>query len=161
MNDSTVSVLDPRVISCLPAAEDLDRAEEKMLQGVQPVTFLKHHFSPGIYVREIWMPEGSIVLGHRHRTRHLNVVAHGEALVRINGQIFRAMAPWTFESDPGVRKALAIVRDMTWLTIHANPDDCQDVEVLELRLMIPTPAWEAAREKQEAHAAFCRLKGGL
>lgn len=115
---------------------ELERAEGKMLQGVQPVTFLKHHFAPGIYMREIWMPAGAIILGHEHLTEHLNVVVSGKCLVRSEGNIRPISAgpcPVTFKSGAGVRKALYIIEDTTWFTVHVNPDNCRDIPTLEQR----------------------------
>lgn len=116
--------------------EELERMEGQLLGQVDVVTFLKHHFAPGIYVREIWMPAGSIILGHEHKNDHLNIVVSGKCLVRAEGQlrqITAGPAPVTFRSGAGVRKALYIIEDTTWMTVHENPDDSQDIPLLEDR----------------------------
>lgn len=128
MNPATVA---------LPDTAELERAEGRMLLGVQPVTFLKHHFAPGIYVREIWMPAGAVILGHEHLTEHLNIVVCGKCLVRAEGEvrvISAGPAPVTFKSGAGVRKALYILEDTTWMTVHANLNDQRDIPTLEARL---------------------------
>lgn len=108
-----------------------------MLNGIQPVTFLKHHFAPGIYVREIWMPSGPLILGQRHLTDHLNIITQGKVLVRAEGELRLIHAigpvPVTFRSGAGVRKALFILEDTTWMTVHINVDDCEDILTLENR----------------------------
>lgn len=117
---------------------ELERAEGRMLQGIQPVTFLKHHFAPGIYVREIWMPAGAIILGHEHLTDHLNVVVSGKCMVRAEGAvriISAGPSPVTFRSGASVRKALFILEDTTWMTVHENLNNQRDIPALENRLI--------------------------
>ena len=94
--------------------------EGAMLQVPQTNCPNKHYFSPGVYVREIFMPAGTVVIGHEHKTRHLNIVSTGRARVMMNGVIKEIVAPVTFESEPGVRKVLHILEDMVWSTVHVT-----------------------------------------
>jgi len=93
-----------------------------------PVT---HRFSPGIYAREITMPAGMTGVGHKHRTRHLNMAMTGRALVTIDGVTTEITAPFVFESAPGAQKAFHVLEDLCWITIHANPDDISDIVEME------------------------------
>ena len=77
-----------------------------------------NHFAPGVYVREIFMPAGAFVVGHKHKTEHLNVMLTGRARVLMNGAVHELAAPFTFRSGAGVRKVLFILEDCTWQTIH-------------------------------------------
>ena len=83
---------------------------------------LTHTFSDGVYAREIFMPKGMYVVGHKHKTRHLNIVSTGKAKVWMNGKIVEIVAPFTFESDKNVRKILFIEEDMFWTTIHLTTE---------------------------------------
>jgi hypothetical protein len=96
---------------------------------------LEHRFSPGVYVRQITMPAGAFVIGHKHKTQHLNIVMTGRARVMMNGIIEEIVAPCIFESQSGVQKVLLIEEDMVWATVHTNHDDCQDVVKLEEKLI--------------------------
>ena len=87
---------------------------------------LTHTFSDGVYAREIFMPKGMIVIGHVHRTKHLNIVSTGKARVFYDGEMHEITAPYTFESEAGVRKALFILEDMFWTTIHVTDETNQD-----------------------------------
>lgn len=151
----------------LPALPDtraeLEQAEGKLLQGGQVVRFLKHHFAPGIYVREIWMPAGAIILGHEHTGDHLNVVVSGEFLLRAEGQVRRIVAgpiPVTFRSAAGVRKALYIIEDTTYMTVHVNEDDCHDIPTLEGRLIHKSATFKQ-HEIEMAKADFDRARHNL
>lgn len=94
---------------------------------------LTHTFSDGVYAREIFMPAGMLIVGQVHNTKHLNIVSKGSALVYSNGKVMKVEAPFTFESEAGVRKILYIIEDMFWTTIHVT--DETDVEVLENTLV--------------------------
>ena len=96
---------------------------------------LEHRFSPGVYVRQITMPAGAFVIGHKHKTQHFNIVMSGRARVMMNGIIEEVAAPCMFESQAGVQKVLLIEEDMIWATVHANPENCQDVVKLEEELI--------------------------
>ena len=104
----------------------------KMEQVDAPV---EHKFSPGVYVRQITMPAGTFVIGHKHKTQHLNIVMTGRAKVMMNGIVEEIVAPCIFESQAGVQKVLLIEEDMVWATVHTNPDNCQDVVKLEESLI--------------------------
>lgn len=87
---------------------------------------LTHTFSDCVYAREIFMPKGMIVIGHIHKTKHLNIVSTGKARVFYDGEMHEITAPYTFESNAGVRKALFILEDMFWTTIHVTDETNQD-----------------------------------
>ena len=83
---------------------------------------LTHTFSDGVYAREIFMPKGMIVVGHTHKTKHLNIVSTGKAKVWYNGSVKEITAPYTFESEAWMRKVLYIEEDMFWTTIHITDE---------------------------------------
>ena len=87
---------------------------------------LTHLFAPGVYYREIFMPANTCVVGHKHKTEHLNIVLSGKALVIIDGEKHKIEAPTVFVSKPGVSKVLLIIEDMRYATIH--PTDETDIE---------------------------------
>lgn len=92
---------------------------------------LNHYFAPNIYVREIFMPAGSLVLGKTHLTTHLNSVVMGCVRLMMNNKIQEISAPYTFVSEAGTQKALYIVKDCIWQTTHYNPTNTQSVSELE------------------------------
>lgn len=91
---------------------------------------LNHHFSNGVYIREITMPAGSAIVGKIHKTEHFNIITSGEC------KVFTADEGWKhrkagdiFSSKGGVQKALRCITDVTWLTVHiANEDDISKIE---------------------------------
>lgn len=95
---------------------------------------LKHLFAPGVYIREIWMPAGSIVIGKIHKTEHFNIVQKGRVSV-FSPNCRREMieGPVTFLSAPGIQKVLYIHEDTVWSTVHVTED--RDLERLEAALI--------------------------
>jgi len=131
----------------LPTNYEIERVEGQLLAaqriGKLPVVDipLTHRFAPGIYLREVFMPAGSFVIGHEHKTEHFNIVLQGVASVMIGGQLHFLSAPHTFISAPGVRKVLYIHEDMIWQTVHPNPANIQDIPTLEAAHVIQSQSF--------------------
>lgn len=106
---------------------------------------LTHTFSDGVYAREIFMPKGMFVVGHVHNTKHLNIVSQGSAYVYMEGRVSLITAPFTFESNAGVRKALFILEDMFWTTIHVT--DETNIETLEETLIDKSKSEDLTSDK--------------
>lgn len=101
---------------------------------------LQHHFAPGIYLREIFMPTGAVVIGKIHRTAHLNLIERGScSIVHADGSTEHLTAPYTFVSQPGVQKVLYIHEDCVWKTIH--PTSERDLDRLEAELIEPDDSY--------------------
>ena len=85
---------------------------------------LAHHFGPGVYAREVWRPAGTFIIGHAHKTAHLNVVVSGRLNVFMDGKVVQRKAGDVFMSEAGVRKMTYCPADCaegaTLLTIHAT-----------------------------------------
>lgn len=128
-----VSIVPP--VAPAPRKESIAEVVEILKQCEQPEMPVTHHFSPGIYCREIFMPAlpggGTYVVGHIHKTRHQNIVLTGRALVTIDGVTQEIVAPFVFESEAGAQKLLHVIEDMRWMTVHANPDNITDIPTVE------------------------------
>jgi quercetin dioxygenase-like cupin family protein len=138
---------------------DIEKLEGIMLNLEQVETPLTHRFAPGVYLREIFMPEGAMVIGHQHKTKHFNIVISGSAYVAMDGEIVLVQAGDTFTSEPGVRKALLILEDMRWQTVHPISENASDwtpeqqlalVEVLEDELIIRSETWQKHHAELES-----------
>lgn len=99
---------------------------------------LEHFFAPGVYVRSIFMPSGSIVIGKIHKTEHLNIIEQGSVmLISEDGSREILSAPHTFVSKAGVQKVLHIIEDCRWKTVHVTTET--DIPTLEAMLVEPIP----------------------
>jgi hypothetical protein len=97
---------------------------------------LRHLFARDVYIREIFMPVGEVIIGAEHTTEHFNTVLKGRASVIMEGEVHEIVAPCTFVSRPGVRKVLKIHEDCVWQTIHANPENITDTALIEKTLCV-------------------------
>jgi len=111
--------------------ELIDRMEQSLKDGVynEPDCPVIHHFSDGVYAREIFMPKGSLVIGKIHKTSHLNIISKGKVTVRTQFGINEYTAPHTFRSPIGAQKAVYCHEDTVWTTIH--PTEETDLEKIE------------------------------
>jgi len=118
---------------------DIDDLEAKLLGEPEfdcPVT---HRFGPGVYIREVLMPKGAYIIGHRHKTTHVNIMLTGVlGLLNDDGTETLMRAPQTFVAQPG-RKMAFIYEDVIWQNVHAT--DETDVEKLEEMFLDMTPAF--------------------
>lgn len=96
-----------------------------------------HHFTHGIYAREIFIPKGCLLTGKMHRTHHLNIVSAGVIEVMTDEGMKLIRAPYTFTASPGTKRVGLAHEDTVWTTIHPNPDDERDLLKLEAALIIP------------------------
>ena len=110
----------------------------------------KHYFAPGIYIREIFMPADTYVIGKIHRTEHFNTLLTGKCgLFEADGTQTILKAPLTFVSQPGVQKALYIYEDCLWQTIHVTKE--RDMEALEAEIIEPDESYpKVNRDKERA-----------
>lgn len=119
----------------------LDRLEESMLASGASLVELPvvHRFTPGLYVREIFMPAGTLLTSRIHNTEHPYVVTKGRVSVFIpDVGIQHIEAPYIGVTKPGTRRVLYIHEDTTWLTFHPLVDgerDEHDLAEIEARII--------------------------
>ncbi len=120
---------------------NMEELESKMLLEAQPVCPVTNYFSPGVYLREITMPTGAVILGHRHITKHMNIISKGSCNLKDldTGEVVVLTAPYTFESQPGVRKLLYIIDECVWTTVHVT--DSIDLEEIEKQVIDKSDTW--------------------
>lgn len=100
----------------------------------------KHYFAPGAYVREIFMPAGTYVIGKIHKTEHFNIIQKGRlSLVNEDGSSTELSGPTTFVSKAGVQKAMYIHEDTVWSTVHITNE--RNMEALEAEIIESDPSY--------------------
>lgn len=114
---------------------------------------LTHYFLPGVYLREICMPAGSIIIGKIHKTRHFNIIQRGK--VRLHGA-GTLEGPYTFISEPGVQKLLYIEEDTVWTTVHLTNET--NLEALERELIEPDASYPELDRAMERAAIMQAAK---
>lgn len=144
----------------------LDRYEEEALARFPAIDLpLEHHFTPGLYGREIFMPAGTFCTSKIHTTEHQYVVLTGKALVLIPGVgVQEIAAPYVGVTKPGTRRALFILEDCRWITFHPLVEgedgnlDAIEERIIEKRELTDGKTafdhWQEKLAEQKATAAL-------
>jgi hypothetical protein len=115
----------------------IDALESVMTENFESIVCpLIHRFTPSMYIREIFMPKGSLITSKIHITEHPFTISKGKVSVSVDGdewQIYEA--PYTGITKIGTRRVLYIEEDCVWTTYHVNEDNCTDVEKIEDRIL--------------------------
>ena len=130
--------------SAVVALEQLLMASAAGKPQTEFIDQTRHHFGPGTYVREFSMKAGDVVTGKIHRYPCLIALIQGKATITTEDgpRLFTAPAIWN--SPAHIKRAVLCHEDCRFITVHSNPDDCQDVEELERRLLVdPSEAMTA------------------
>lgn len=94
-------------------------------------------FAPGIFVQKIFIPKGNILTGKIHKTEH--IVDMNLGIIQLydfeHPEGVMVISPYTAVSKPGARRLAIALEDTQWLEIHANPDNCRDLAILESRII--------------------------
>jgi mannose-6-phosphate isomerase-like protein (cupin superfamily) len=101
-----------------PTPEEMEELIAYLLEFPQVEMPVRHHFAPGVYLREIFMPADTFVIGHLHKTEHLNTIRQGRCQVWMRGRTHEVKAGDVIRSIGGVQKVLYIHEDTYWSTIH-------------------------------------------
>ncbi len=121
--------------------------EAKMLALPQVECPVVHHFGPGIYIREVTIPAGTLAIGHTQRLEHLNILLKGAvSMIGEDGQIKTLRAPLLFIGQPG-RKFGYALEDTVWQNVYATEE--RDIETLETIFIDKSETWKAYAESAE------------
>ena len=94
-------------------------AEEILLNADNRISpEVVHHFSPGIYAREVRIPKGAVLTGKIHKTEHLCIL-NGDIEIASQDGKGRFTGYLTFLSKPGVKRIGFAHEDTVFTTIHA------------------------------------------
>ena len=100
---------------------DIDKVEAHMLT-LPPVDCpVEHIFGPGIYIRQVFLPAGAIVMGHAHKHESLNMVLTGRIALLEDGVRREVAAPYVFTGSVG-RKLCYVLEDCVFQNIFATKE---------------------------------------
>ena len=113
----------------------VDNLEQKIMDMPPAECPVVHRFTPGLYIREILMPKGTLITSKIHLTEHPYVISKGVVDVFIEGVGWKKYAaPYTGITKPYTRRVLFIEEDTIWTTFHAT--DETDLAKLEEQLIL-------------------------
>lgn len=145
----------------ISVASSFNQIEAMMLAAPQIDCPVTHHFGPGIYMREAFLPAGTYVMGHAHKNEHMNIMLKGKMAVIVNGEAKVIDGPYIFTGQPG-RKFAYIIEDTVFVNAYATEET--DIEKLEEMYVDKSDAWhdeaQQALNVQAIDAAVHKYLGG-
>ena len=94
-----------------------------------PEVEITHHFSSGVYAKEIKVPAGLRVDQHKHPFDHLSILASGKAVIDCDGTLTELQGPAAMTIVADVAHKIYAVTDIVWFCIHAtNETDADKID---------------------------------
>lgn len=110
---------------------------ERIMKAMDQIDLkVKHHFSKGVYARELLIPAGVTLVGEIHKYENLNILSKGSMLVSIENGMLEIEAPFTVVSSPGTKRIAHTLTECVWTTIHGT--DLKDVELIKNHFIAAT-----------------------
>lgn len=82
-----------------------------------------HHFSEGLYAKQMELKEGSFAVQHKHNYDHLSILAKGKVRVLFEGNLSKEYtAPACINIVKDVNHAVYALEDSVWFCIHATSE---------------------------------------
>jgi len=122
----------------------IKEVEKELLALDQVDCPVLHHFGPGIYMREVILLAGSLVIGHHQKQDHLNIMLSGKVAIIEDDAVKVLTAPMIFTGKPG-RKIGYIIETCEWLNVYST--DETNVDKLESMFLDKSEAWTNHEEE--------------
>lgn len=92
---------------------------------------LRHEYADGCYIRTIFMPAGTVITSKIHKVCHPYFVLRGRVIVVTEQGSVEIKAPYRGITPAGTKRAIHVLEDCEWTTVHMNPSNTRDLEVIE------------------------------
>jgi quercetin dioxygenase-like cupin family protein len=118
--------------------EQIESLQAQMVTMPQAELVTEHQFSPGMYMRKLFRPAGTLIVGKVHKEPHFFLCAKGEIIAWTESGMKRLQAGDVIESKPGTKRVTLAVTDAIGITIHRT--DKTDLDEIEAELIEPDPS---------------------
>lgn len=115
--------------------EQVERLQEQMAVMPQAELVTEHQFSVGMYMRKLYRPAGTLIVGKVHKEPHFFLCAKGEIIAWTENGMKRLQAGDVVESKAGTKRVTLAVTDAIGITIHRT--DKTDLDEIEAELIEP------------------------
>jgi quercetin dioxygenase-like cupin family protein len=119
--------------------EQVERLENLLINSDSPDIFvgnsdalpLKHTFSEGVYVREIFIKKGMFAIGKIHKFEHAFFIMKGKMLIYSEEGVKEVEAPFYGTASAGTKRVAIALEDTVFVNVHPNPNNEKEIEKLE------------------------------
>jgi quercetin dioxygenase-like cupin family protein len=113
---------------------DIGVGDGKSIANIPEIP-IKHLFADQIYIRQMEMKQGQIVVGAIHNHLHAWFLMKGRVLINNNGEKIEHIAPCYTLSQPGSKRFIYALEDSIFVNVHKNPSNTKDIEKLEKEIV--------------------------
>ena len=97
---------------------------------------LKHSFGEGLYIRELTVPKGLLIVTKIHKKAHPYFLLKGDCSILTDEGIIRIKAPYSGITKAGTKRIVYTHEDVIWTTVHAT--DKTDLLEIEEEIIAKT-----------------------
>jgi quercetin dioxygenase-like cupin family protein len=95
---------------------------ERITEDVGEFLGQVHHFSDGLYAKQVHIPANYIVGGHKHAYSHLSILAQGTVIVQAGTKQTEYTAPACIDIKAGIEHKVFAKTDAVWYCVHATEE---------------------------------------
>lgn len=106
----------------VPSRKQIERLHQSLIGQFDIDIGTTHHFSQGLYAKEMMIPASYIVGGHAHNYDHLSILAKGHVIVVADGERVEYKAPACINIKASVHHMIKALTDSVWFCIHATDE---------------------------------------
>ena len=103
-----------------------------------PEVPIKHQFADQIYIRQMDLKQGHIIVGAIHNHLHAWFLMEGHVIINNNGKIIEHIAPCYTVSNPGSQRLIYAIEDSIFVNVHKNPTNTKNIKELEKEIVSMT-----------------------
>jgi hypothetical protein len=82
-----------------------------------------HHFSDGLYAKQIELPIGFFATQHKHTYDHLSILAKGKVRILFDNDVVEEYtAPACINIIKDVNHSVYAIEDSVWFCVHATEE---------------------------------------
>jgi hypothetical protein len=147
------------IINETPTRDQIDRLQNAMSAMPQAELVTEHQFSPGMYMRKLYRPAGTLIVGKVHKHPHFFLCAKGEIIAWSENGMKKLQAGDVIESKPGTKRVTLAVTDAIGITIHRT--DKTDLDEIESELIEPdeTALFDSSNKLKQIIGEMKKLEG--
>jgi len=130
-----------------PSLETIQKFEQVLrdMPGSTTESEVYHHFAPGVYLRELVVPAGTVLVGKLHKTQHFLLITRGRIQCKTDDGMTELVAGDIVTTHPGTKRVLLAYEDSVMVTVHVtNSTDLAQIEAEVIEPELPAIEGEAA-----------------
>jgi hypothetical protein len=129
--------IEPSFDVSISVKEQIENLQNELLKMPQSDIVTENIFFDGIYERKIIIPPWTVLTGAEHKTDYKIRLEKGTIAVNIGDKVQVMTAPMEFDAKAGEQRVGRVFdEEVVWVDIYANPDNCQDIAILEERFYV-------------------------